>query len=77
MEIYYLINGQKYMDTYLLRDKLDLSKSELQHLMKTYHFPESEIIKIQNKNLYSLNGLHGYIENLIKRNERHFNGITK
>jgi hypothetical protein len=65
MEIYYLINGKKYMDTFLLREKLELNKSELQHLMKRHHFPESETITIQNKKLYSVNGLSEYIENIL------------
>lgn len=57
------------MDTFLLREKLELNKSELQHLMKRHHFPESEIITIQNKKLYSVNGLSEYIENILV-NER-------
>jgi len=69
MDIYYLINGKKYMDTFLLREKLELNKSELQHLMKRHHFPESEIINIQNKKLYSVNGLSQYIERILT-NER-------
>ena len=70
MEIYYLINGEKYMDTFLLRDKLELNKSELQHLMRNFNFPENEILKLQNKKLYSVKGLNEYIEMLIKNNER-------
>jgi hypothetical protein len=69
MEIYYLIDGEKYMDTFLLRDKLELSKSELQHLMTKHNFPEKDVIKIQNKKLYSVNGLNGYIQMLINGNE--------
>ena len=70
MEIYYLINGEKYMDTYLLRNKLELNKSELQHLMRNFTFPENEVLKLQNKKLYSVKGLNEYIEMLIKNNER-------
>lgn len=57
------------LDNYLIREKLDLNKSELQHLMKRHHFPESETINIQNKKLYSVNGLSQYIE-MILINER-------
>lgn len=70
MEIYYLINGIKYMDTYLLKEKLELNKSELQSIMNRHPFPENEIIKLQNKKLYSLNGLNDYIEKLVNENER-------
>jgi len=70
MEIYYLINEKKYFDNFLIRENLGLNKSEIQHLMKRYHFPEKEVIKLQNKKLYSLTGLNEYIERLLDGNER-------
>ena len=69
MEIYYEINGKKYFDNFLIRQNLGLNKSEIQHLMRNYHFPEKEIIKLQNKKLYSLTGLNNYIETIINENE--------
>ena len=67
MEIYYLINDKKYLDNYQLREQLQLNKSEIQKLMETYHFPENEVVKIQNKRLFSLNGLNEYIEMLLEK----------
>lgn len=69
MDIYYLINDKKYMDTYLLREKLELNKSQLQQVMKVYQFPQSEVVNIQNKKLYSLNGLNEFIEMILESNE--------
>ena len=71
MDIYYIINGSKYLDTYLLREKLELNKSELQHLMTTYQFPQNEIITLQNRKLYSMNSLNDFIVKLLAiTNER-------
>ena len=69
MEIYYEVNGKKYLDNYLLRQKLDLNKSEMQVILKTYNFPEKEVIKLQNRNLYSISILNQLVEKLLK-NER-------
>jgi len=69
MEIYYLINGKKYLDTHLLREKLDISKWELQVIMDTYQFPESEIVMIQNRKLYSVRVLEEFVKKLLKANE--------
>ena len=68
MEIYYLINNRKFLDNYLIRKSLDISKSDLQQLMKSYKFPENEIIILQNKKLYSKDILNDFIENLIENN---------
>ena len=70
MEIYYVINNKKYIDSFLLKEKLEINKSELQYIMKTYPFPEKEIFKHQNKILYSLKEMNAYIEMLVKENER-------
>ena len=69
MEIYYLINGKKYLDTHLLRQKLDLTKWELQVVMNTYQFPESEIVNIQNRKLYSVRVLEDLVKKLLIANE--------
>ena len=70
MEIYYLINGERYMDTYQLRDKLEVNKSELQRIMNVLKFPDSEVLQIQNKKLYSVLGLSRYIQKLVQLNDR-------
>jgi len=69
MEIYYEINGKKYLDNYLLRQKLDLNKSEMQVVLKTYDFPENEVIRLQNRKLYSMSILNELVEKLLE-NER-------
>jgi len=68
MKIYYTINGKLYLDNFLLRKNLGLTKNEIQKLMNTYHFPEDETFTIQNKKLYSLNGMNDYLENILKLN---------
>jgi hypothetical protein len=70
MEIYYIINGKRYMDTYHLRYKLEVNKSELQRIMNVFKFPESEVLQIQNKKLYSVLGLSRYIQKLVQLNDR-------
>lgn len=69
-KIYYLIDGERYLDNYLFREQLQIKKADLQHLMNTYTFPESEVITIQNKKLYSMTILTQFVEKLIERNER-------
>ena len=75
MEIYYEINGKKYLDSYLLRQKLDINKSEMQVILNTYNFPENEVVKLQNRKLYSITILNQFIEKLIE-NERQIITIT-
>jgi hypothetical protein len=69
MEICYLINGKKYLDNYLLREELKLNRSEIQKLMIAHPFPKDEIIKIQNRKLYSLSAIHLFIKTLLEANE--------
>jgi len=68
MDIYYLIDEKKYLDNFQLRERLNMNKSEIQKLFETYQFPNDEIVRIQNKKLYSLNGLNEYIEMLLEGN---------
>jgi len=70
MEIYYLINGKKYLDNYLLREQLQLNKSEIQKLLNANPLPNNEVITIQNKKLYSSSGLCSLIETLLKKNDQ-------
>lgn len=69
MEICYLINGKKYLDNYLLREQLQLNKSELQKLLDNYPLPKDEIVTIQNKKLFSLSSIKSLIETLLEKNE--------
>lgn len=73
MEIYYLINGQKYLDNYLLRERLQLNKSEIQKLLDAYPLPKNEIVSIQNKKLFPLLSVRSLIETLLERNEHQAN----
>jgi hypothetical protein len=67
MTIYYLVNNKKYFDNYMLREKLQLSKSTLQCLMKDYSFRENQIIKVQNKKLYSVDGVTDFLKKITER----------
>lgn len=73
MEIYYLINGKKYLDNYLLRQRLQLNRSEIQKLLDNYPLPKDEIVNIQNKKLFSLSGIHSLIETLLEKNGQESN----
>ena len=70
MEAYYIIKGKKYLDNYLLREHLQLNRSELQKLLVAYPLSHNEIITLQNKKLYSLSGLCSLIETLLKKNDQ-------
>ena len=67
MTIYYLVNNKKYFDNYMLREKLQLSKSTLQCLMKDHSFMENQIIKVQNKKLYSVDGVTDFLKQITER----------
>lgn len=67
MEVYYLINDRKYLDSYLVRKNLNLNKSEFQHIMNRYAFPPSEMVRLQNKRLYSLTGLTHFLEMILEK----------
>ena len=68
--MYISINGEKYMDTFLLRTMLELTKSQLQHLLNTYNFPDDKIIKLQNRKLYKLSEVNEYLKMVIMNNEQ-------
>jgi len=69
MEILYLVKGNVYIDTYSIKEKLGLNTSELQHLLKRYKFPESEIVRFKNVNLYPVDKFKSYLMELIAANE--------
>jgi hypothetical protein len=62
---YYVIEDKKYLDAYLLRETFQLSKSSLQHLMTLHSFQDGEVISFQNKKLYSVEALRGFIKNVV------------
>ncbi|MBB3056817.1 hypothetical protein [Mucilaginibacter gotjawali] len=69
MEIYYLIDGKKYLDGYLLREHLQLNRSEIQKLLDAYPLPKDEIVNVQNKKLFPLSTIKSLIESLLKEHE--------
>jgi hypothetical protein len=73
MEICYLINGEKYLDNYLLRERLQLNRSEIQKLLDAYPLPKDEIVNIQNKKLFPLSSIKSLIETLLEKNEQEAN----
>lgn len=73
MEVYYLINGKKYLDNYLLRGQLQLNKSQLQKLLDAYPLPKDAIVNIQNKKLFPLSSIKLLIETLLEMNEQETN----
>ncbi len=77
MEISYLIDGKKYIDSYLIRERLGIKKFELQHILNTYHFPESEVVNFQNKKLFSLDAMTEFIKMILEKNERQINRTEK
>jgi hypothetical protein len=64
-EMYYLVNEKKYYDNYMIRQRFQLSKSVLQGLMKRYEFQNDEVVKIQNKKLYSIDAFVEFANKLV------------
>jgi len=63
--MYYLVNEKKYYDNYMIRQRFQLSKSVLQGLMKRYEFQNDEVVKIQNKKLYSIDAFVEFANKLV------------
>ena len=66
----YVVNNIEYFDAYMIKEQLDLTKSEWQHLLNMYPFPESQIIRLQNKKLYSAQALTEYLEAVMAFEEK-------
>ena len=64
-EMYYLVNEKKYYDNYMIRQRFQLSKLVLQGLMKRYEFKNDEVVKIQNKKLYSIDAFVEFANKLV------------
>jgi hypothetical protein len=65
MKLYYVINGTRYLDNYLLRERLDLSKSTLQQLINHHQFNDHDIVRLQNRKLYSIESLKPFVKKLL------------
>ena len=63
--MYYLVNDIKYLDNYMIRQRFQLSKSVLQGLMNRYEFKSDEVVKVQNKKLYSIDTLVEFANKLV------------
>jgi hypothetical protein len=64
MEIYYTIGNRRFLDVYMIQDRLSISKSYFQRITKRYPIKGEEIIQIQNKKLYSIDSLIDIVKNL-------------
>ena len=64
MEIYYTIGNRRFLDVYMIKDRLSISKSYFQRITRKYPIKSDEIIQIQNKKLYSIDSLIEIVQNL-------------
>jgi hypothetical protein len=69
MEIYYTIDNKRFLDVYMIQDRLSISKSYFQRITRKYPIKKDEIIKIQNKKLYSIDSLIDIVKNLKEEHE--------
>lgn len=67
--MYYLIENKKFLDNYMIRERLNISKSLFQHLTKKYKIADNEILRVQNKTLYSINGIVGVLKKVVNESE--------
>ncbi len=68
MKAYYLIDDQKYLDSFMLRERLGVSKDEIRGLLKSYN--SAEVRSFQNKKLYPVIGLVEYAKQQIVKYEQ-------
>ena len=69
MKMYYLIEDKKFLDNYMIRERLNISKSLFQHLTKKYKIEDIEIVRLQNKTLYSIGGIVGVLKKVVEECE--------
>lgn len=67
--MYYLIGDKKYLDNFMIRERLNISKSLFQQLACKYIIEEREVIKIQNRKLYSLYSIVKFLKKVVNENE--------
>jgi hypothetical protein len=54
----------------MIREQLTISKSLFQHISRKY-LKTNEVIKIQNKHLYSIESIVDVLKKVVKANENH------
>jgi hypothetical protein len=69
MKMYYLIEDKRFLDNYMIRERLNISKSLFQHLTKKYKIEDEEILRVQNKTLYSIHGIVGVLKKAVNESE--------
>jgi hypothetical protein len=67
--MYYLIEDKKFLDNYMIRERLNISKSLFQHLTKKYKIEDNEIVRLQNKTLYSIGGIVEILKKVVEESE--------
>ncbi len=67
--MYYLIEDKKFLDNYMIRERLNISKSLFQHLTNVYKIEDDEILRVQNKTLYSISGIVSVLKKAVKESE--------
>jgi hypothetical protein len=68
MRMYYMVENKKYLDNFMIRQQLTISKSLFQQLTRKYILSD-EVIKIQNKHLYSIESILNGLKKVVKENE--------
>jgi hypothetical protein len=68
MRMYYIVENKKYLDNFMIRQQLTISKSLFQQLTRKY-IQSDEVIKIQNKHLYSIESILNGLKKVVKENE--------
>jgi hypothetical protein len=68
MRMYYMVETKKYLDNFMIRQQLTISKSLFQQLTRKY-IQSDEVIKIQNIHLYSIESILNGLKKVVKENE--------
>lgn len=68
MRMYYMVGNKKYLDNFMIRQQLTISKSLFQQLTRKY-IQTDEVIKIQNKHLYSIESILDGLKKVVRDNE--------
>ena len=67
--MYYLIEDKKFLDNYMIRERLNISKSLFQHLTKKYKIEDNQTVRLQNKTLYSICWIVGILKKVVEESE--------
>ena len=71
MDIHYLVNNKKYLDVFMIQQRLSITKSFFQNITKKYPVITNEVLVIQNRKLYSIDSILKTIKNI--KNEYEYN----